>query len=355
MACDSNLLEGICLIDTPGILAGHKKSTEDRGYNFLGVLDWFAERADRILVLFDAHKLDISDEFNDVLKLIKPHTEKTRIILNKADLLPSKDLLRIYGGLMWSLGKTIRSPEASKIYISSFWDQDYHYKDWTETFEEDRHLLFEDIRKLPQQAASRKIGELTKRAKLLKAYSLVINELIKDMPMMPWSKEKAKADLITNLDTIYKKVEGCHDLAESDFPNLDDLKAKLSLLGWDKLKKVTKKDLDRLDKLFEDDIPKLVELLPDIGQMSHVTHSNPPKRPPRPSKKPSNAVAGTSEVQMPPAKDDSTWIVKSKDPLKYKEWVEAFQQLNPVDGKVDGKIAKRPLQESGLPKDYLKK
>ena len=37
---------------------------------------WLAERADRILVLFDAHKLDISDEFSQILNIIKPHSEK---------------------------------------------------------------------------------------------------------------------------------------------------------------------------------------------------------------------------------------------------------------------------------------
>ena len=43
-------------------------------------MSWFAERADRILVLFDAHKLDISDEFDNLLTLIRPHSEK--VIIN---------------------------------------------------------------------------------------------------------------------------------------------------------------------------------------------------------------------------------------------------------------------------------
>lgn len=42
----------------------------DRGYDFNGVMEWFGERADRIILLFDAHKLDISDEFKRCIEAL---------------------------------------------------------------------------------------------------------------------------------------------------------------------------------------------------------------------------------------------------------------------------------------------
>ena len=46
--------------------AGEKQRIE-RSYNFIDVCGWFAARCDLILLLFDPHKLDISDEFKQVL------------------------------------------------------------------------------------------------------------------------------------------------------------------------------------------------------------------------------------------------------------------------------------------------
>ena len=47
------MLNGMSLIDTPGVLSGEKQRIK-RGYEFEEVVKWFADRVDMILVLFDA-------------------------------------------------------------------------------------------------------------------------------------------------------------------------------------------------------------------------------------------------------------------------------------------------------------
>ncbi len=37
--------------------------------------------------------------------------------------------MRIYGALMWSLGKVVKSPEVLRVYIGSFWDQPLVFDD----------------------------------------------------------------------------------------------------------------------------------------------------------------------------------------------------------------------------------
>ena len=78
---------GISIVDTPGILSGEKQRT-DRGYDFVGVLQWFAERVDRIILLFDANKLDISDEFRRSIEAIHGYEDKVGLQTGSTGFIP---------------------------------------------------------------------------------------------------------------------------------------------------------------------------------------------------------------------------------------------------------------------------
>jgi EH domain-containing protein 1 len=72
-----------------------------------------------ILLLFDAHKLDISDEFTQTVEKLKGHEDKIRCILNKADQIDRQRLMRVYGALMWGMGKVMRTPEVGTVCVQS--------------------------------------------------------------------------------------------------------------------------------------------------------------------------------------------------------------------------------------------
>lgn len=65
-------LHSVTFIDTPGILSGEEKNA--RGYDLCLTIKEFASRCDRIFVLFDASKLDISTEMKTILQSLKVFT-----------------------------------------------------------------------------------------------------------------------------------------------------------------------------------------------------------------------------------------------------------------------------------------
>ena len=166
-------MNSVTIIDTPGVLSGEKQRI-GRAYDFVEgmcyeifiyivvesiliyelVCSWFADRADLILLLFDAHKLDISDEFKSVINTLKPHSDKIKVVLNKADMITNQQLMRVYGALMWSLGKVVNTPEVVRVYVGSFWDQVKKDSDNYNLIVAEQTDLLSDLRDLPRNAVS---------------------------------------------------------------------------------------------------------------------------------------------------------------------------------------------------------
>ena len=172
----SPILRKLTFVDTPGVLAGEKQRVH-RAYDFPQVIEWFANRSDRILVFFDAHKLDISDELKSTIEALGGNEEKVRVILNKADAVSAQELMRVYGALMWSLARVFKFPEVVRVYVGSFWGKPYARADNESLLMQEEAELLADLRSLPRNAAIRRVNEIVKRARQVRYIGHIIRNI----------------------------------------------------------------------------------------------------------------------------------------------------------------------------------
>ncbi|KAJ1729638.1 hypothetical protein LPJ72_004871 [Coemansia sp. Benny D160-2] len=264
------LLSNLTLIDTPGILSGSKQI--NRGYDFISVINWFAERSDLILLLFDGYKLDISDEFKGAIHSLRGHEDKVRIVLNKCDQISQQQLMRVYGALMWSLGKVIPTPEVNRVYLGSFWPK---YKSPVGTIhEENRELIFteqrdllRDLRSIPKNAALRRVNEIVKRARQARVHAHIIGHLRSELPSMFGKNKKAKA-MLEDLPSEFKKIQVRYNLPPGDFPNPEAFKGDLEAFKIADFNKFNQRLISVADDALSTDFPKLMQKFPSAGRPS---------------------------------------------------------------------------------------
>ncbi|KAF4102296.1 EH domain-containing protein 4 [Onychostoma macrolepis] len=341
----NQVLQSISIIDTPGILSGEKQRIS-RGYDFSEVLRWFGERVDRIILLFDAHKLDISDEFSEAIKAFRGQDDKIRVVLNKADQVDTQQLMRVYGALMWSLGKVINTPEVVRVYLGSFWAKPLQNADNRRLFEAETQDLFRDIQSLPRNAALRKLNDLIKRARLAKVHAYIISYLKKEMPSL-FGKEKKKEELIAHLPEIYQILQREHHISPGDFPNVIKMQEQLQHYDFSKFPSLKVKLIESVDRMLSTKISSLMNMIREEE-----------------SKQPTQIVMGGAFEDssdgpfghgygegISAGADTEDWIV-SRDKHRYDE---IFYTLMPVNGKVTGINAKKEMMNSRLPNTVLGK
>ncbi|XP_022594357.1 EH domain-containing protein 2-like isoform X1 [Seriola lalandi dorsalis] len=349
----NQVLESISIIDSPGILSGAKQRVSrgeggSKGYDFPAVLRWFAERVDRIILLFDAHKLEISDEFSEAIGALKGNEDKLRVVLNKADMVGTQQLMRVYGALMWSLGKVFGTPEVLRVYIGSFWSEPLMVTDNRKLFELEEEDLFADIQNLPRNAALRKLNDLVKRARLVRVHAHIISYLKQEMPSV-FRKDNKKKNLIYQLPVIFSKIQLQHNISAGDFPDCAKMQEQLMVHDFTKFKTLKPNLMAALDELLSADIAKLMPLLRqeelEAGEQLGVQ---------------GGAFLGTrggpfsegdpfTEENGEGPEEEEDWVV-TKDKPKYDE---IFYNLAPNEGKLSGNKAKDWMVSSRLPNSVL--
>lgn len=331
----SPLLDHITFIDSPGILAGEKQRV-NRGYDFPKVVRYWANRCDRILLLFDAHKLDISDEFKNAILQLGGNGEKIRCVLNKADQIDVQSLMRVYGALLWSLGKVVQTPEVMRVYIGSYWDKPYEHTDMEKLFEVEKADLIGDLKSLPRHSAIRKVNEFVKRARRAKTHALICEHL---RGQFGWFGHDAKQkDLLANIQKHFQEIASKYGLAPGDFPNPQKFCNIIKNFPISKFKRLRKRDEAALDSMLSNEVPGLLRGMEQFENGGTNESGN----------KALNPFNRVDHEEL--TAGGAGWVVGTAEKAK---WDNKFYALQLHDGKADGGQLVNVMMQSGLSKEVL--
>jgi len=252
---------------------------------------------------------------------------------------------------MWSLGKVIQTPEVTRVYVGSFWEQPLQIDDNRKLFELEENDLFQDLQGLPKNAALRKLNDLIKRARLAKVHAYIIATMKEEMPSM-FGKEKKKEELIKKLGETFRRLEMQHEISPGDFPNLQRMQENFAYHDFAKFNSLKPKLIEKVDEMLSLDITLLMSMLPH--EALENTESQTVK----------GGVFASTQGEFNPfatgaaegyklGAGSGDWIVNASGGKE--RYDLQFEDLNPIDGRISGAIAKKEMVKSKLPKNTLAK
>ncbi|MGE0708364.1 MAG: dynamin family protein [Planctomycetota bacterium] len=182
-------LEGLALIDSPGMIDA-ADATVDRGYDFPGVVRWFAERADVILLLFDPDKPGTTGETLKILTdALAGLDHKLLLIFNKVDRFSTmRDFARAYGALCWNLGKAIPRKDLPHVYTTYLPVPEARRRPGEgdlaglplDDFDKQREEVRQEVSRAPQRRLDNVISRLYQYSRRLRMHARVLDQLARE-------------------------------------------------------------------------------------------------------------------------------------------------------------------------------
>uniref|UniRef100_A0A8C4IH95 Sarcalumenin n=1 Tax=Dicentrarchus labrax TaxID=13489 RepID=A0A8C4IH95_DICLA len=216
------LLETVTFVDTPGIIENRKQ--QERGYPYSEVCQWFIDRADLIFLVFDPTKLDVGGELEMLFRQMKGRESQIRLILNKADSLSTQDLMRVYGALFWSMAPLINVTEPPRVYVSSFWQQDYAEDTSRELFMKEETSLLEDLNQVIENQMENKIAFIRQHGIRVRIHALLVDRYLQTYyDKLGWFSDPYEVfqDIVNDPDKyyIFKSILAKTNVSKFDLPN----------------------------------------------------------------------------------------------------------------------------------------
>ncbi|KAM6942293.1 uncharacterized protein PEZ65_004159 isoform 8-T8 [Lycodopsis pacificus] len=216
------LLERVTFVDTPGVIENRKQ--QERGYPYNEVCQWFIDRADLIFQVFDPTKLDVGGELEMLFRQMKGRESQIRLILNKADSLSTQNLMRVYGALFWSMAPLMKVTEPPRVYVSSFWPQDYAADTSRELFMKEETSLLEDLNQVIENQMENKIAFVRQHGIRVRIHALLVDRYLQTYSdKLGWFSDPDEVfqDIVDDPDKyyIFKSILAKTNVSKFDLPN----------------------------------------------------------------------------------------------------------------------------------------
>ncbi|XP_041838095.1 sarcalumenin-like [Melanotaenia boesemani] len=302
------LLERVTFVDTPGIIENRKQ--QERGYPYNEVCQWFIDRADLIFLVFDPTKLDVGGELEMLFRQMKGRESQIRLILNKADSLTTQDLMRVYGALFWSMAPLINVTEPPRVYVSSFWPQDYAKDTSRELFMREEISLLEDLNQVIENQIENKIAFIRQHAIRVRIHALLVDRYLQTYyDKLGWFSDPHEVfqDIVNDPDKFYifKSILAKTNVSKFDLPDKEAYQDFFGVNPMSNFKQLSYHCgwtggclLEKIEKAISHDLPAL---------LSSVSKSTDTPAPPKAAPTPPPPLPGTCEGPGCEEKPKNRW------------------------------------------------